>query len=175
MKQLATLGLLVLSGAAAIAAQADQAVAEFIDRKGNHVGVAELTESPHGVLIYIELDGLPPGASAIHIHGVGTCEDPEEGFMASGGHLNPFDKAHGLMNPDGPDAGDLPNLYVHEDGTVRAEMFTTLASLHGAEGRAMILDDDGAALVIHENPDDHLTPPIGGAGARIACGVIKAR
>jgi superoxide dismutase, Cu-Zn family len=161
--------------AAGIAHADEQAAAEFIDREKKPVGSALLTESPHGVLIYLDLKGLPPGPKAIHLHSVGTCEDPEEGFVASKGHLNPDGKEHGLMNPEGPDAGDLPNLHVREDGTVQTEIFTSLASLGGADGRAKILDDDGGALVIHINRDDHITQPIGGAGARIACGVIKAR
>jgi superoxide dismutase, Cu-Zn family len=151
-----------------------QATAEFIDKESKPVGTATLTESPHGVLISLDLQGLPPETKAIHIHSVGTCEDPGEGFVASKGHLNPDGKEHGLMNPAGPDAGDLPNLVVREDGSVKVEMFTMLASLGGAEGRATILDEDGAALVIHINRDDHITQPIGGAGPRIACGVIKA-
>jgi superoxide dismutase, Cu-Zn family len=161
--------------AAGIAHADEQAAAEFIDREKKPVGSALLTESPHGVLIYLDLKGLPPGPKAIHLHSVGTCEDPEEGFVASKGHLNPDGKEHGLMNPEGPDAGDLPNLHVREDGTVQTEIFTSLASLGGADGRAKILDGDGGALVIHINRDDHITQPIGGAGARIACGVIKAR
>jgi superoxide dismutase, Cu-Zn family len=151
-----------------------EATASFIDRDSKAVGTATLTESPHGVSIYLDLKGLPPGPKAIHIHSVGTCEDPAEGFVASKGHLNPDGKEHGLMNPAGPDAGDLPNLIVLDDGSVKVEMFTMLASLGGAEGRATILDEDGAALVIHINRDDHITQPIGGAGPRIACGVIKA-
>jgi superoxide dismutase, Cu-Zn family len=160
---------------AGIAHAAEQATAEFKDREGNSVGTAMLTEGPNGVLIYLDLEGLPPGPKAIHIHSVGTCEDPEEGFVASKGHLNPDGKEHGLMNEAGPDPGDLPNLHVRDDGTVQTEMFTSLAALGDAEGRAKILDDDGAALVIHINRDDHTTQPIGGAGARIACGVIEAK
>jgi Cu-Zn family superoxide dismutase len=64
---------------------------------------------------------------------------------------------------------------VLDDGSVKVEMFTPLASLGGAEGRATMLDEDGAALVIHINRDDHITQPIGGAGPRIACGVVKAK
>lgn len=152
-----------------------EAAAGFINQEGKDVGKATLTESPHGVLIHLDLKGLPPGPKAIHIHSVGTCEDPKEGFVASKGHLNPDGKEHGLMNPAGPDAGDLPNLYVRDDGSFEAEFFTTLASLAGADGRATMLDEDGAALVIHVNRDDHITQPIGGAGPRIACGVIKAK
>ena len=161
-------------GADAKKDKAKEATASFIDRESNDIGTATLTESPHGVLIYFDLHGLPPGPKAVHIHTVGTCEDPEEGFVASKGHLNPDGKEHGLMNPAGPDAGDLSNLIVRDDGTVQVEMFTMLASLGGAEGRAKILDEDAAALVIHINRDDHITQPIGGAGPRIACGVIKA-
>lgn len=155
------------------ATRMEEARAEFIDQKKNSIGTATLTESPHGVLIYLDLHSLPPGPKAIHIHGVGTCDDLEAGFKASTGHLNPDEKEHGLMNPKGPDSGDLPNLYVREDGTFEAEFFTTLASLGGHGGRAKILDEDGAAFIIHQNRDDHITQPIGGAGPRIGCGVIK--
>ena len=152
---------------------AERANAQIVDRAGATVGTATLTESPHGVLIHVAAKGLPPGPKAIHIHSVGTCEDPDKGFVASKGHLNPDGRKHGLMNPEGPDAGDLPNLFVHADGSVEAELYTPLASLDGRGGRAKILDEDGAALVIHENRDDHATQPIGGAGARVFCGVIK--
>lgn len=178
--RISALPLLALAGLAAGAALADnhgamEATADFIDRDSKAVGTAMLTESPHGVLIYLDLHGLPPGPKAIHIHSVGTCEDPGEGFVASKGHLNPKGKEHGLMNPAGPDNGDLPNLMVLDDGSVKVAMFTTFASLGGAGDRAAMLDEDGAAFVIHVNRDDHVTQPIGGAGPRIACGVIKAK
>ena len=154
---------------------AERASARIVDRQGAEVGSATLVEGPHGVLIHVVAKGLPPGPKAIHIHSVGTCADGAQGFVASKGHLNPAARPHGLMNPDGPDAGDLPNLFVHADGSVEAEFFTTLASLSGAGGRANMLDADGAALVIHENRDDHASQPIGGAGGRFFCGVIGAQ
>lgn len=152
----------------------ERASAQIVDRQGATVGKATLTASPHGVLIHVSAKGLPPGPKAIHIHGVGTCDDGAAGFVASKGHLNPAAKPHGLMNPEGPDAGDLPNLFVHADGSVEAEFFTSLASLGGAGERPAILDADGAALVIHENRDDHASQPIGGAGPRHFCGVIRS-
>ncbi|ATE59547.1 superoxide dismutase family protein [Thauera sinica] len=164
----------ILFAAAAHAGAADRATARIVDRQGQAIGTATLAEGPAGVLIHVSAKGLPAGPKGIHIHGVGTCEDPDKGFVASKGHLNPSGRKHGLMNPEGPDAGDLPVIFVHADGSVEAELFTALASLSGAGGRAGILDADGAALVIHENRDDHSTQPIGGAGARIACGVVKA-
>lgn len=145
----------------------------FVDATGRHIGQAELRQGPNGTLIDLTLNGLPSGMKAIHLHAVGTCEDHDHGFQASTGHLNPDGRSHGLMNPAGPDAGDFPNFYVHSDGVARAQLFSGKASLDGAFG-ARILDDDGAALVIHENPDDHVTQPIGGAGRRIACAVIEA-
>lgn len=177
MKKSAVFGLLAATGLVAGAAQADDhlgATANFVNKDSESVGTAVLTESPHGVLINLDLHGLPPGPKAIHIHTVGTCDDPDGGFVASKGHLNPTGKEHGLMNPAGPDNGDLPNLIVLEDGSVEVEMFTPYASIRGAEGRPAMLDYDGAAFVIHVNRDDHITQPIGGAGPRIACGVIKA-
>ncbi|AWI74086.1 superoxide dismutase [Parazoarcus communis] len=165
---------LLLAGAVSAAGAADRASAELIDRSGKTTGSITLTEAPTGILIQVSAKGLAPGAKGIHIHSVGTCEDPDKGFVASKGHLNPTGKKHGLMNPEGPDSGDLPVIFVHADGSVEAEMFTSLASLRGAGDRPALLDADGAAIVIHENRDDHVTQPIGGAGARIACGVVKA-
>ncbi|WP_176475738.1 superoxide dismutase family protein [Halomonas salipaludis] len=145
---------------------------EFVDNHGEVVGEGTIDQGPAGVVLNFSIDGLDEGWKAIHIHGVGTCEDHEEGFQASGGHLNPDDSEHGFLNPDGPDAGDLPNFYVHSDGSAMVEMFNERASLDGSVGGNM-LDDDGSALVIHENPDDHMSQPIGGAGARVACGVVQ--
>ncbi|MFW5815625.1 MAG: superoxide dismutase family protein [Wenzhouxiangella sp.] len=176
MNRILALPIAAALGLALGSAQADdhaQASASFIDRDGNDVGTASLAEGPNGVIIDLDLHDMPAGRRAIHIHSVGTCEDPDEGFVASGGHLNPEDKQHGLMNPDGPDNGDLPNIIVREDGTVQVELFTNLASIHGAGDRPAMVDDDGAAFVIHQNRDDHMTQPIGGAGPRIACGVIE--
>ena len=176
MKMISTMTMAAALGLSAGLAQADdhmQASASFIDRDGNDVGTATLIEGPNGVLMDLDLHHMPPGRRAIHIHRTGTCEDPNEGFVASGSHLNPNGKQHGLMNPEGPDNGDLPNIIVREDGTVKVELFTNLASLHGAGERAAMLDEDGAAFVIHRERDDHITQPIGGAGPRIACGVIR--
>lgn len=161
-----------LTTSAALAAE--EASARFIDSDGNEIGQASLTEGPHGVLIRLELEGLPPGPHAIHLHGVGTCDDADAGFEASGSHVNPEDKEHGLLNPNGPDPGDLPNIFAHDDGTVTAELFSHQVTLAEGEDRVPLLDEDGTAFVIHEGEDDHMSQPIGGAGSRIACGVVEA-
>ena len=148
---------------------ADTAAAEMIDTGGAVIGKATFEQTPHGVLMYVEVAGLPPGAHGIHLHAVGACT-PD--FKAATGHINPDGVPHGLRHPEGPDHGDLPNLYVADDGSARAEFFTVLVSVAGGD-MPPLLDEDGSTVIIHENPDDHLTQPIGGAGGRIACGIIK--
>ncbi len=176
MKQIGCYSILALCllGAQAAADNSElRAKAKLIDGEGERVGQVLLRQGPNGTLFELELNGLPPGMKAMHIHSVGNCDDHHHGFQDSSGHLNPDGKKHGLMHPEGPDAGDLTNFYVHSDGYARAEFFNERASLDGSVG-AKILGESGAALVIHANPDDHVSQPIGGAGARIACGVIKA-
>lgn len=84
--------------------------------------------------------------------------------------------AHGLLNPDGPEPGDLPNIYASPTGPFGAELFAPLATLgppvSGSAPRTALLDEDGAALIIHAGPDDHRSQPIGGAGARIGCAAL---
>ena len=150
-----------------------RAVAAMVDVDGMALGDVTLEQTPSGVLIDVALDGLEPGARGIHLHRVGSCS-PD--FTAASGHVNPRGLPHGLRHPDGPDNGDLPLLHVASDGNASAEFYTTRVSL-AADGLARapgLLDDDGSAVIIHAEPDDHLTQPIGGAGSRIACGVIRA-
>ncbi len=145
---------------------------DIVNAQGQKIGSLTLTDGPNGIMLAIEASDLPPGPHGLHLHSVGTCDDAADGFKASGSHVNPAGAQHGLMNPDGPDAGDLPNLIVHDDGTVRVELFSPHVALATADGRANLLDEDGSALVIHESRDDQTSQPIGGAGARIACAAI---
>lgn len=135
---------------------------------GADLGTAVVTMGPSGVLIHIDAKGLTPGWHGVHLHEKGDCSAAD--FTSAGAHMNsmPTKKPHGLLNVDGgPDFGDLPNLYVAADGTAHAEAFTQLTRF------ADLTDADGSAIVIHASPDDHRTQPIGGAGARVGCGVIK--
>jgi len=163
-----TLTVIATLFAVPMASAADKAAAEIINADGTVIGNATFEQVPTGVLISVEVSGLPPGAHGIHLHAVGACS-PD--FKAATGHINPDGARHGLRNPEGPDNGDLPNLYVATDGSARAEFFTTLVSVSEG-GMPALLDGDGSAVIIHENPDDHMTQPIGGAGGRIGCGVI---
>ena len=147
----------------------DSAVAEIVNASGEAVGVAHLEQAPSGVIVNVELEGLPPGWHGIHLHGTGSCA-PD--FKAAKGHVNPQAKQHGLRNPAGPDNGDLPNIHVAANGKAAAQFHTTRVSIREGGGAPALLDDDGTAVVIHAEADDHLTQPIGGAGGRIGCGVV---
>ena len=163
--------LAVWASFAGAAGAAEKAVAALVDAEGKAIGQASFEQTPHGVIMLVEVVGLPPGAHGIHLHGTGSCA-PD--FKAAKGHVNPHGVEHGLRNPNGPDAGDLPNLYVAADGTATAEFYTTRVSVAESVDKPSLLDADGSAVIIHANPDDHLTQPIGGAGGRIGCGVIKS-
>lgn len=149
------------------APQSASAMAQIIDSSGAQIGNAALEQGPHGVLMVVRIDagGLSPGWHGLHFHEKGDCSDVGA-FQLSGGHHGKADGRHGLMNPIGPEMGDLPNIWAADDGSAGYEAFTSLLEL------APSLEGDGIALVIHEDRDDHLTQPIGGAGDRVACGVI---
>ncbi len=136
---------------------------DFVGTDGQPTGTAIVSAGPNGLLLRVDLMGLTPGFHGVHLHQVGDCSDPGEGFKASGSHINPEGNAHGLMNEDGYELADLPNVYAHMTGHARAELFAAGLSYDAA------LDADGFAMVVHANPDDHQTQPIGGAGSRVAC------
>lgn len=171
----AALTIASLAGVGVVSAQAadgQSASAQVKAADGKVLGTATLTEAPHGVLLRFELKGLTPGWHGLHFHEKGDCGTPD--FKSAGAHVHTTaNVVHGLLNPDGNDNGDLPNLFAGADGSATAELFSPMVSLKGAGGRPALLDADGSALVVHASPDDYKTQPIGGAGARVACGVVK--
>ncbi|WP_409450318.1 superoxide dismutase family protein [Brevundimonas sp.] len=147
--------------------------AAIINGQGAEIGKATLTQGATGLLIKVEATGLTPGWHGIHIHATGQCAAP---FTSAGAHINHTDPKtpHGLLNAQGPDDGDLPNLYAAADGSAHGEFFTTKARISQDGPGQWLWDADGSALVIHANPDDHNSQPIGGAGDRVACAVLSA-
>ena len=153
--------------AAAFAAEAPVKV-NLQDAKGQSVGTATITDSKTGVAIRLDLKGLPPGVHALHIHSVAKCEAP--GFTSAGPHFNPEHKQHGLDNPQGPHAGDMPNFTVKANGTAKVTIQDPRVTL--GSGANSVFTNGGTALMIHAKADDLKSDPAGNAGDRIACGTI---
>ncbi|MFN3960580.1 MAG: superoxide dismutase family protein [Parvularculaceae bacterium] len=153
--------------------------ARFIDTAGKQAGEAVIVDAKDGVLLRLRVEGLTPGWHGAHIHMTGTCDDASAGFKASGSHFDPENHEHGLENPAGAERGDLPNIFAGADGRATVEFYRANLHLNPSEQAASeigpfpLLDDDGFAIIIHANPDDHLTQPIGGAGDRVLCAPFK--
>ena len=139
---------------------------------GASLGAVTFTDTAGGLLITPKLSGLPPGQHGFHIHEKGNCGPgmnqgkPAAGF-AAGGHYDPaHTKKHlGPLSAAGH-RGDLPVLVVDSQGN--ATQSVTAPHLTVAEIR-------GRSVMIHAGGDNYSdTPlPLGGGGARIACGVIR--
>lgn len=112
----------------------------------------------NGTLVVADICGLPESETdffAFHIHEGGDCRG--EGFPDTGGHYNP----RGTEHPK--HAGDLPPI-LSCGGKAYLAVVTQ---------RFRIKDVIGKTVVIHSHPDDFKTQPSGGAGNKIACGVIR--
>jgi superoxide dismutase, Cu-Zn family len=134
------------------------------------VGDLRLERTAEGVRIAGELFNLPAGVHGIHFHEKGQCDGPD--FTSAGGHFNPAGREHGLENPAGPHAGDMPNVTVGESGRVTIAVATPRVTLD-SNATTGVLDADGTAVVVHAAADDQRTNPSGNSGARIVCGVIR--
>lgn len=164
---------LVVWGALACPQTAPEArTSSLKDTHGQVIGEVTVTATPNGVILRVQAKGLPPGWHGMHFHEKADCSDAE--FKGAGGHIHAKTPVvHGLLNAGFNDSGDLPNLYVHPDGSATVELYSTLVTLTPSGTRPALLDADGSALVLHANPDDYKSQPIGGAGKRIACAPIQ--
>lgn len=162
------------------------ATADLVDPSGDSRGTVKFAEVDGGTQVTVEAMGMPPGFHGLHIHGVGLCEPDSENpskpgergaFLSATGHLAGPDRDAG--HPE--HAGDLPPLSVSQDGSGH------ITTLTDRLDRDLLMDDDGSAVVIHENPDnlahiperyapdgpDEDTLSAGDGGSRIACGALN--
>jgi superoxide dismutase, Cu-Zn family len=148
------------------------AVAVLRDANNSTVGLATFNEDIFGLVhIQVLVSGMTPGLHGLHIHDNANCTAPS--FASAGEHYNPLGKEHGLANPKGPHAGDLPNLVVGYDNTGYMVVTTNLVTL--SPGQTTLFTENGTSLVIHSGPDDQITNPAGNSGERIICGAIEKR
>lgn len=136
----------------------------LINSAGQVIGNVVAWQTAGGVSFRIHAAGLPHGIHGIHVHPIGRCDPPD--FSTAGTHWNPTNRQHGLNNPNGPHAGDMPNVEVTANGVLDQTVVLAHATM------AQLLDADGSAVMIHAGADDYVSQPAGNSGAKIACAVI---
>ena len=146
-----------------------RATAQLQPTKGNKTfGEATFEQVGDKVRVVIFVQGLKPGQEhGLHIHEAGDCSSGDG--MSTKGHFNPFGKPHANYASAERHAGDLPSLKANKSG--RANVQIDLDIITVTPGPASII---GRGLIVHAAPDDYKTQPTGNAGARLACGVIRA-
>ncbi len=137
---------------------------------GAALGSVRIVETPYGLAFHPDLKGLTPGLHGFHVHEKPSCAPGESNgasvpALGAGGHLDPQgSKKHGEPWGDGH-LGDLPPLHVAADGTATTPVLGP---------RLKLADVKNRALMVHAGGDNHADhpAPLGGGGARVACGVI---
>lgn len=143
----------------------------LVNAAGQPVGTVRAWQTAGGVTFRIDATGLPHGVHGLHVHSIGRCDGPD--FASAGPHWNPAGRKHGSANPEGPHAGDVRNVIVAANGTLGETVTLSGANLLGPGAAGILMDADGAALVLHAAADDYATDPSGNSGARIACAVLQ--
>lgn len=181
-------GALALAGCGGDDTDTSPATVELNDSENDRLGQVEFMEVDAGLELNVEIDNLAPGFYGFHVHEIGECEpesqapdDPENtgDFMSAGSHIGADNEE--LDHPEHD--GDLPTLLVNEDGTAKMSVVTDRLDA------SQLMDLDGAAMMIHSDPDnfanipdrylgdetspDEQTLSTGDAGERIGCGVVE--
>lgn len=139
---------------------------------GDKIGTITFSDAKEGLEIKPHLTKLKPGGHGFHIHEQPSCDGGEknkkwEKGLAAGGHFDPAHSEHHLGPTGYGHLGDLPVLVVNDKGK---------ATLTMTAPRLKVADIEGHSVMIHEGGDNYSdVPPMGGGGARIACGVIAKK
>jgi len=140
--------------------------------KGAEVGSVTFSDAKGGgVSIKLDLHGLPPGEHGFHVHDKPSCDPTTaaDGKVTpaggAGGHLDPAATAKHLGPEGAGHLGDLPKVTVGADGTAKGEL--------SAPHLKSAADLKGHAVMLHAGGDNYSDQPapLGGGGARMACGV----
>ena len=167
----ALLAALILAAGAAIAqdsqpsANVTRAVAVMVPTDGNTAaGVVTFEQTDAGVRIVATMSGLSEGNHGFHVHQYGDCSAADG--TSTGGHFNPVHMHHAGPDEEVRHVGDLGNITADADGNATYDRVDTVLAFSGPTSII------GRGLIVHAGEDDLTTQPTGGAGARIACGVI---
>lgn len=164
-------GLLVASASLQAATVAVTIRSISADGAGAALGTIVAEDTSAGMRLTPYLHGLPPGAHGFHLHTVPSCAPGRKGGqwvagLAAGGHYDPANTGRHAGPVGDGHLGDLPALVVDSDGTAREPVVAPRLSV------SQLLNH---ALVIHAGGDNYSDDPqpLGGGGARIACGEIE--
>lgn len=144
---------------------------------GKEIGTVGLSDSDNGLVLRLDLAGeLRPGPHGFHVHQNGDCGPAEKdgkmvAGLAAGGHYDPQNTGK-HMGPGGQGhLGDLPVIHVDVDESGARPVRENKVAPH-----LKLADVRGRALMIHESGDNYRDEPkpLGGGGARVACGVVPA-
>jgi len=171
--KLKAVALLALMACGAAQAASDQVTIHQVTAEGigKSLGSVTIEETQYGLQFTPDLKGLQPGIHGFHVHAKGSCEPGEsQGKVvaagAAGGHLDPANSGKHLGPYAEGHLGDLPAVYVDDKGNASYPVLAPrLKSLSEIKGKA---------LMVHVGGDNHADhpQPLGGGGARFACGVI---
>jgi superoxide dismutase, Cu-Zn family len=173
MKRSCLLGLVLSVVGSPVYAANMTVTMNAVDEKGvgSSVGTVEISSTKFGTVFTPNLKGLTPGVHGFHIHTNPACGPKEKdgkpvAGLAAGGHYDPGKSGKHGAPWGGGHLGDLPALYVDADGTSTNPVLAP---------RVKFADLKGRSLMIHAGGDNHSDhpKPLGGGGARVACGVIK--
>ena len=141
------------------------------DGLGEVIGMLFIEDTPDGMKVTPNLKGLPPGPHGFHVHANFSCAPGEQNGqrvagLGAGGHLDPAVTGKHLGPAGEGHRGDMPVLSVAPDGTAKQPSFSPHLTVAGAMGHA---------IIIHAGGDNYADQPapLGGGGARIACGLVK--
>ncbi len=158
--------LVGMAGCMTTKAEGPRATAVLKPASGSQVnGTASMTQEGDHVVVRATFSGLTPNREhGFHVHEKGDCSSPDA--SSAGGHFNPTHEPHGPLSGN-HHAGDLPSLKADSSGNA-STTFDVKGLLLGSGATDLM----GKALVVHADPDDHISQPAGNSGARVACGVI---
>ncbi len=164
---------LLLASASSLALADMSVPMNLVDAQGGAtpIGTIAISESPYGLVFTPALTGLPPGLHGFHVHENPSCAPKEKegkavAALGAGGHYDPAgSKHHGSPWGDGH-LGDLPPLYADPSGSANNPVLAPRLKMADLQGRSLMIHAGG------DNHSDHPSP-LGGGGARVACGVIQ--
>jgi len=133
----------------------------------NPTGLVTFTQvGTNRVLVKAVISGLKPHSEhGFHVHAVPDCSGDG---LRTGAHFNPDGHPHNDPGHILRHAGAMFNIKTDAAGvgTTRQEVDTITLT----PGRYSII---GMPIITHRDPDDYVSQPLGNAGPRVSCGVIK--